>query len=160
MQFVKNVILDKDIIDYVLNNNGVRKPELPIKDYQSENYQRWIKAGYDMSKIGWNFFTGSDFDRPIVLPFDNDNISWWFSKLNPGDMFPMHVDSYSENKQIKRYWIACKDYEPGHIFLYGDKVLTGYSAGDMFEFTDNNILHAAVNVGFTPKISLQISIEV
>lgn len=159
MKFVSNIELDSEIIDFVLNNPGTRKPELPVKDFQNENYQRWVNSGYDLRKIGWNFFTGSDLPRPFKLPFEG-NVSWWFSKLNPGDLFPMHVDSYSESKTIKRYWVACKDYEPGHIFVYGDKVLTDYKKGDMYEFTDNNILHAAVNVGFTPKVTLQISIEV
>ena len=162
MQFVSNYkqLIEQRTIDYMLNNKGVRKPEFPLVDYQMENYLRWTNNGYNMDRIGWNFFTGIDFPWEIQLPFNNVNIRWWFSKLDVGDMFPLHTDTFDTSKTVKRFWMAYTDYQPGHIFTCGNKVLTDYVAGDMFEFTDPDMIHGSCNIGFSPKISLQICIEI
>jgi hypothetical protein len=81
---------------------------------------------------------------------------WWFSKLNPGDFFPMHVDHFKTEKNVQRFWMACQDHQMGHVFAYDNSVLQDYRAGDMYEFTDSGMWHAAANLGFAPKISLQI----
>jgi len=159
MKFVKNIGIHQETLDYIISTTGIRKPELPIKDYQLKDYSKWVDAGYDLNRIGWEFYTGDSFNWTVPLPFEG-NISWWFSKLNPGDIFPMHVDTYNETVNVKRYWVAYTDYQPGHIFTYDNILLTDYKAGDMFEFTDPTMNHGACNIGFTPKISLQISIKV
>jgi hypothetical protein len=44
----------------------------------------------------------------------------------------------------------------GHVFAYDNSVLQDYRAGDMYEFTNSGMWHGAANLGFNPKISLQI----
>ena len=72
-------------------------------------------------------------------------------------MFPMHQDLFKENKpNIRRFWMAMQDSKLGHVFVYEDTTLKNYRAGDLFEFEDPNAWHAACNLGFEPKVSLQI----
>jgi len=151
---VSNIVIEK-----IIKNIGDVRPTDTTQNHQSEVYKKWVEAGYDIKKLRWEFYDHRHLGNDINLPFDQV-YHWWFSKLNPGDMFPMHVDSYSDNIKLKRFWMAYQDYQPGHIFTYADKILTNYQAGDLFEFEDNQIWHGAVNIGFLPKISLQIATNI
>lgn len=152
----KHLIEDRTVI-HMLNNKGIDKPNPTPLAHQHEIYTKWIEAGYDINKLHWEFFTGDSFNWDIKLPFDGP-VRWWFSKLRPGEIFPYHIDTYPDNANAKRYWMAITDYEPGHIFTYGSKVLTDYVCGDMFEFDDSKMYHGACNIGFNPKISMQLVI--
>jgi hypothetical protein len=71
---------------------------------------------------------------------------------------PMHVDphtNYQENSN--RFWIPLQDWESGHIFMYEDQAITSYSEGDVWTYDNPNALHGAANIGFTPRVVLQIS---
>ena len=70
-------------------------------------------------------------------------------------MFPFHIDTFPGEQKVTRYWIACEDHEPGHIFMYDNQVLSNYKAGDVFEITPG-LWHGAANIGFTTKLSLQL----
>jgi hypothetical protein len=152
-------IFEPEALEFIINNQGDIRPQTTIADYQSENFRQWKSAGFDMNKIRWEVFSGDtpNFNFSVSLPF-RGNIKWWFAKLNPGDMFPLHLDTFPENENVRRYWIACQDYSPGHIFAYDDKILTGYKAGDTFMFDHNTVLHGSANIGFIPKISLQVAV--
>lgn len=155
MKFIKNInqYIDPKMLETMLTTTGVVKPALEVHDYQQEIASKWSSAGIDMKKIGWEFFNSDNLTN-LTLPFKR--YSWWCSKLKPGDMFPMHIDTYPDNESITRYWVALQDHMPGHIFMYDKQVLTDYKAGDMFLFEDNKCWHGAANLGFVPKISLQI----
>lgn len=156
MRFVKNVDIDKDALAFMLRHKGVPKPNLETEAHQYSTYHLWIAKGYDVKKLYWESFSGENFPWPVKIPVEG---SWWFSKLPPGSVFPMHQDTYSNTEASQRFWIACQDYEPGHIFTYGDKILTGYKAGDMFEFEDPLEWHGAANCGLSTKISLQVVVN-
>ena len=149
--------VDSETIKFIIDNKGELRPKPTVTDYQSDSYSKWTEAGFDMNKIKWEVFSGDVFNFRVNLPFKG-NIKWWFVKLNPGDMFPLHLDTFPEKENIRRYWMACQDYEPGHIFAYDDKILTGYKAGDVFMFDHSTVWHGSTNLGFTPKISLQIAV--
>lgn len=155
MKFVKNIIqhINPLIVETMLTTSGISKPETNVHDYQQEISKRWIESGIDLKKIGWEFFNDNNLVS-LELPFKRYN--WWCSKLKPGDMFPMHIDVYPEEDSVTRYWVALQDHLPGHIFMYDTSVLTDYKAGDMFLFEDNKCWHGAANLGFIPKLSLQI----
>jgi hypothetical protein len=152
-------IFEPEALQFILANQGDLRPQTNIDSYQLDNFGKWKSAGYDMSKIRWEVFSGDTpkFNFKISLPFKG-TIKWWFAKLHPGDMFPLHLDTFPNNINVRRYWIACQDYIPGHIFAYDDKILTGYKAGDVFMFDHSTVLHGSANIGFTPKISLQVAV--
>jgi hypothetical protein len=155
MKFIKNIPIDQQALDFMLNNTGSKRPVIPPADYQKEAADIWTTAGYDTSQLYWESFSRENFPFTVDMPFKEN---WWFSKLLPGGVFPYHQDIYPTLKPKSRLWIACQDHQPGHIFSYGDNVLTGYKAGDVFEFQDTSVWHGAANCGLSPKISLQVVI--
>jgi hypothetical protein len=50
-----------------------------------------------------------------------------------------------------------QDWEPGHIFVYDDKIATNYKAGDMFEWSDPMTVHGPANIGYHTRYTLQIT---
>lgn len=159
MKYVGNfkTWISPKIINTILESPGDRRPEENIKDHKKNLSKIWFDAGYNQNKIGWSIYDKSHFTDQLVLPeIFNDGGHWWFCKLNPGDVFPLHQDLYQNPQNGKRYWMACQDHHPGHIFFYKDKCLNNYSAGDLFVFENQNDWHGSCNIGFIPKISLQI----
>lgn len=151
--------IDPEIIKIILDTNGERRPKPQPGEYEQATVNRWRAAGIDMSKIGWEFYYNEHISKDhIELPIDINSrqYKWWFSKLNPGDMLPMHTDHFESANNVQRFWMACQDHQPGHVFTYDGKFLEGYQAGDMFELSPANIEHGAANLGTVPKISLQI----
>ncbi len=152
--------IDPDIINTILTTSGERRPLPVVSEKEMPTHNKWVNAGIDPKKIGWEFFYNEHVNRPhIELPINpgTRKYKWWFSKLNPGDLLPLHVDLYPETMtNVQRFWMACQDHEPGHIFYNGDEALNNYKAGDLFEFPAADSWHGAANLGFTPKISFQI----
>ena len=150
--------IDLEIMNTMINSSGEKRPldEDTTVERKQEVLQKWLLAGYDIKKLSWEFFYKEhvgDIKPPIST---NLRYKWWFSKMNPGDMFPLHIDSFPYNEtKIKRYWMAMQDILPGHVFIHNGKPLI-YSAGDMYEFDDARDWHGAVNIGFIPKISYQL----
>jgi hypothetical protein len=62
-----------------------------------------------------------------------------------------------EVKNPVRYTMFLKDFEPGHIFVYDDRVAANYKAGDMFEWSDPMTLHGPANIGYNTRYTLQIT---
>ena len=52
-----------------------------------------------------------------------------------------------------------QDWEPGHIFAYDDKMLSNYKAGDLYEWSDPECVHGPTNIGYTPRLTLQITLH-
>jgi hypothetical protein len=50
-----------------------------------------------------------------------------------------------------------QDWEPGHVFVYEDKVNPVYKKGDIFEWSDPELLHGVVNLSFNSRYTLQIT---
>jgi hypothetical protein len=150
--------LDDTVISLIRNGTGERRPKISNEGYQDQTLEKWKIAGYDLSKLGWEFFYNEHIGRDhIDLPINpgTKKYKWWFSKLNPGDFFPMHVDHFKTETNVVRYWMACEDYKLGHVFVYDDGVLQKYQAGDLYEFP-MSMWHGAANLGFEPKISFQM----
>jgi hypothetical protein len=113
-----------------------------------------------------------NFTLPNLIP-SQASIVWWFSKLNPGEYQFTHYDAIllgvahdnpeftnvgSAKKLInpKRYTMFLQDYEPGHAFIYEDKMSANYKKGDIFEWSNPETLHGVANVSFTPRYTLQL----
>lgn len=162
MEYIGNFSdwIDDSIIKQIINFPGDRRPKKEISQYENLVEKRWQEVGFDPEKLGWEIYFSENLNiQTISLPINpgSKKFKWWYTKLLPGDLFPLHVDVYPEDrKNIERYWLACEDYEPGHIFINENFVLDQYKKGDMYKFNDPNSWHAAANIGFTPKISYQL----
>ena len=117
--------------------------------------QKLTEVNYNLKGARWEMYYQDHLKFDASSIFKNV-VKWWFVKLNPGDMFPYHIDTYENTKQLKRFWIACEDYKPGHVFFTGNQMLTKYSAGDIFEFNASAEWHGACNLSLEPKITLQV----
>ena len=95
-------------------------------------------------------------DVPAFFP-NVVKYKWWITKMMPRQFMPMHYDAFKEKISLLRLWIPLQDYEPGHVFIYDNKLMADYKAGDMYEY-NNEILHGAANIGFSPRLTLLISI--
>lgn len=85
---------------------------------------------------------------------------WWFVKLNPGQMQAMHIDPHLvEVKNPVRYTMFLEDFQPGHIFVYDDKMISNYKAGDVYEWSDPMIVHGVVNIGYNTRYTLQVTMH-
>lgn len=95
-----------------------------------------------------------------ALPENRKNLFWWFVKLLPGEMQAMHIDPHLvEVSNPVRYTMFLQDYEPGHIFVYENKMISDYRAGDMYEWSDPMIVHGVVNIGYNTRYTLQITMH-
>jgi hypothetical protein len=117
-----------------------------------------INANYDINNVLWYTYTCDNLNFNINPPWCdiNNKIYWWIIKQNPGQCMPVHVDPSGRNNKIKRFWVALQNYEIGHIFLYKNKIISDYVVGDVYEFDDYLAEHGSTNIGFNPRISLQI----
>ena len=153
-----------------INSTGEIRPNPKMSesaeknDYIAQQKEAWEQAGYTIfnGSIQWEMFYQMHFEETLDLGsiniFKGKNTNWWIAKVMPGKCFPMHVDSFDRSHtNIERYWIALDDHEWGHIFMIGDEILTGYKKGDIFKFDDS--MHGAMNVGLTPKLSLQVLVS-
>lgn len=149
--------IPKSVIESIKNMNGDIRPS--ADDIFSSNKSIVMKTladvNYNLKGARWEMYYENHLTFNVPDIFKNVE-KWWFVKLNPGDMFPYHVDTYDKTKNLKRFWVACEDYKPGHVFFSGSDILTKYSAGDIFEFDASTEWHGACNLSLEPKITLQI----
>lgn len=177
MQYIGNFIdrIPNGLIQTVLDNDGEVTPVYqPDKWQGTPEIEAALKeveaAGYDKLDYTFHQYTDStDCMQPFVedmqwLSFDNilpkpyEQYHWWIVKYNPGDMQPMHVDPHVRGmKECLRYTMMLTDFEEGHILTHNDFMLNDYRAGDLFVWEDYYCLHGAVNIGYNPRISLQVS---
>lgn len=155
--------IQQDWLDFIKSNQGIAKPnEQKTVESQEEQgqFDKLIKAGYDPTAIYHYVFHEGNFTLNIPQPpWDTtSNYKWWFTKMLPGNFMPMHLDAHVLHlPNSKRYWVALQDWEPGHIFMYEDIVITDYKMGDVYVYDDQAALHGAANIGYNPRYILQIS---
>lgn len=149
--------IKQEYIDFLLSNNGTPRPN-GGKNPDCEEFRIAPTVGYDMSATWWYFYDPSDFPFELTPPFEgNRKWIWWFIKMLPGNYMPMHRDPhvYADDriKDCKRYWMPLQDYQDGHVFIYDNKMITDYHAGDLYAYDDANAIHGACNIGYTPRLT-------
>lgn len=149
--------INSDLRQQVLDTVGQARPRdwPPAFAVESAEYARAEQAGYDLSAIHWWIYEETELG-PIELPLVN-RYHWWITKLYPGQYMPMHTDPHTHEESCKRYWIPLQDYEPGHIFIYKDTLMTKYSANDVFVYKNAQDSHGAANIGHAPRVVLQVT---
>lgn len=146
----------------VLNSRGDGRPaEGQISDTpeMEQEYQKARAAGYKDNEIYFWMFDkkNSSIDIPQP-PFLEGKYHWWITKMLPGNFMPIHVDPHTlYQKNSNRFWMPLQDWQPGHIFMYENQVITDYKAGDVWIYDNPAALHGAANIGYVPRIVLQIS---
>ncbi len=92
------------------------------------------------------------------VPETRNNLNWWFIKLYPGEFQIMHIDPHTVDvKNLVRYTVFLQDWEPGHIFVWDDKYIANYKAGDMYEWSNPMTVHGPANIGYHTRYTLQIT---
>lgn len=152
-------------IDYMKENDGFGYPRDFTDSRKNENgiQKCIIDSEWDMSCVCCISFEQTNFPFKVdSLPIDTTgwDYEWWFLKLKPGMGQPWHQDySMDEHyKETKRFWMPLQDYEGGHLFIYGDRVLTDYKKGDVYEYTDNDVWHTAASLGRRTRLTLNMTL--
>jgi hypothetical protein len=119
--------------------------------YKDNTFQQFFKVS--------NPFRDTPIELP-ELPQTRNEIFWWIVKLKPGQYQTVHQDPhlYTSVNPV-RYTLFLQDWEPGHIFIYNNKTISNYKAGDLFEWDDPIMEHAVVNASLNTRYSLQISMQ-
>ena len=163
MQFIGNFNnwIDPHWIEYILANRGDGRPkegQQPNTPEMEEEYRRARLAGYRDDSIYFWMFDKNNTNFDIDPPFITGPSHWWITKMLPGNFMPMHRDPHTQYEtDSQRYWVPLQDWQPGHIFMYEDQVITNYRCGDVWQYAEAGALHGAANIGHTPRIVLQIS---
>lgn len=133
----------------------------PILDeYRTKAELGYSKDLYFFHQLNANSPEIKDFNFSFFnLPKERKNINWWFVILYPGEFQSIHIDpQLTEVKNPVRYTLFLEDWQPGHIFVYEDKILTNYKAGDLYEWSDPMTVHAPANIGYSTRYTLQITL--
>ena len=161
MEYVGNYIdiIPNGLIDYLLSNTGQPRPN-SVSTEDKDDYATYAKgksAGYNLSATYWHIFERQDVPMSITPTWTKGESHWWITKMMPGDIMPMHEDPPTLKNDCKRYWMPLQDYENGHVFIIKDKLITNYSAGDVFVYDVAQDNHGAANIGYTPRFVLQVT---
>ena len=131
-----------------------------------DEFREKARPGYSNGKHNFQQFQNKSQDMQSFkfelpdLPNSRKYIFWWFIKLLPGQMQTMHIDPHLiEVADPVRYTMFLEDWQPGHIFTYDDKIITNYKAGDLYEWSDPMTLHGVVNIGYTTRYTMQITMH-
>ena len=106
-------------------------------------------------------------DEILKLPmFDKwDNILIGFTLLTPGQVLPLHYDTYTRTKKvfhlneshsITRFVIFLEDSKDGHMFEIEDTIIKKWKRYDYVSWTDKT-LHGAYNLGTENRYTLQVT---
>jgi hypothetical protein len=161
MQLVNNISewIPDWLINFLLQKSVGEITPTCEEHYEHYLAKMWKEKGYDLNRLRFTFFYKNHFPQEIVLPnFFKNVVEVWCSKLEVGDLIPLHEDAYTYDYQnIERYWIALQDWKYGHIFQHKDEIITKYKCGDVFKFDNAKDIHGACNFGYEPKLSIQVS---
>jgi hypothetical protein len=162
MEFVGNYNhwIKQEYIDYMMLNTGTPRPG-GGRNPDSEEFRKAKEHGYNLDQVYWYIFELDTFPFDITLPFEVDlDSQWWAIKMNPGNFMPVHRDPHTYDPTLfdtKRYWMALQDWEPGHIFMYEDKVLANYKKGDVYSYPNAQAVHCACNIGNRTRLTFHFS---
>ena len=143
----------------ILNSPGYGRPRDWKADSQEEEltYKKALDAGYKLTDVHFWLYEKTNLSFDIDPPWTGTNIHWWFTKMYPGQYTPMHSDPHTFENNCVRYWVPMQDYESGHVFIYKNELIKDYRAGDVFIYDDSQDIHGAANLGYSPRIVLQVT---
>lgn len=134
-----------------------------------QSVQQWRAAGFTQTR-----FTGDMYDMRRPEPkwidafrdqFAWSIFSWSVYRMGPGTVLPNHADTYNrfrmlhqiqEVNHIFRAVVFLEDWQSGHYAEYDGRALVNWKQGD-WVIWQGDTQHAAANVGFTDRYTLQIT---
>lgn len=172
MEYIGNYAewITPSLMEHLKTSNGDTTPVWQPDRWQGhpllDQYREMARPGYSHKAHDFQQFNEGSKDMSNFaislpdLPKQRKLCFWWFVKLLPGQMQAMHIDPHLvEVKDPVRYTMFLEDFQPGHIFVYDDKMISNYKAGDVFEWSDPMIVHGVVNIGYNTRYTLQITMH-
>lgn len=159
-------------------DNSFKELEYIKQSITQEELDTWTSMGYDHVKS----FTGSMFDNRNPMPdwvnnfkilfkgkhssLPYKNMTYTFYRMDTLEIMPVHSDHYrtyikmnnANPENIRRILVMLEDWKPGHYLEIDGVGITSWIAGDYFIW-ENNVPHAASNIGVEPRYTLQITCE-
>lgn len=134
-----------------------------------EEIDAWVSKGYDYVKS----YSGEMYDNRNPMPnwvetfkklLDFKNLTFTFYKMNTLEIMPEHVDHFrtylrltgAEKESVYRILVMLEDWKPGHYLEVDGTGIVNWVAGDYFVW-ENDVPHAAANIGVDPRYTLQIT---
>lgn len=157
-----------ELMNYLELNDGETRPVYQPDKWKDhpllEEFNEKCRVAYSHKNCEFQQFAEKDMNGlSIILPELSQKRQygyWWFIKLNPGQMQPMHIDPFLvQVKNPVRYSLFLQDYIPGHIYVWDDKMISNYKKGDLFEWDDPMCIHGCTNISFVPRYTLQITLH-
>lgn len=172
MKYINNYSswITPELLNHLITHTGditpVWQPDRWTGHPLLEEYREMARPVYSQNTPLFQQFNAKSKDMQefdIVLPeFPEQRkyCHWWFVKLLPGQMQAMHIDPHLiEVKNPVRYTMFLEDFQPGHIFVYDDKMISNYKAGDVYEWSDPMMVHGVVNIGYNNRYTLQVTMH-
>jgi hypothetical protein len=152
--------------------SGVGEGQTPFK-HDTLKYYNFEKEYFDPTDL--------DYDRyPIISKTDiigpkmtkmveafklEGPLSYTCHVQFTGQVFPYHIDFFHRRnnyvnippEKIARYMIMLTDWEPGHMFGYGNFQYTGWKAGDFSTLLHAHTPHYSANGAYNPRVMLLIT---
>lgn len=172
MQYIGNYkwwVTDK-LMNHLATHDGDARPVWQPERWQGhpilDTFREMCRKGYSTKNYTFQQFNTNTADMKNFeinlpdLPAKRKHCHWWFIKLLPGQMQPMHIDPHLVDvKNPVRYTLFLEDYHPGHIFVWDDKIASNYKSGDLYEWSDPMIVHGCVNISYNTRYTLQITMH-
>jgi len=153
--------IKQEWVDYLLVHDGTLRPKTASENPDTEEFRIATSVGYDLTQTWWHHYCNTSCPLLISPPIPTDKeYMWWFIKLLPGGMMPVHRDPHvtEDGKyNVTRYWMPLQDYVPGHVFVYNNIFMTDYKAGDLWAYSDANEIHGACNISYVPRLTFQFT---
>lgn len=120
-----------DLLQQMIDILQVEKPTANV-NYQTPN---------NITRLHFDIMTTflGEHDDLSSVPFDR-------TTLQPVGMKP-----------LRRFFVALKDWEDGHVFQMGTEQWAGWRKGDVIDFHWRGVPHSTANTGFTDRALLKVS---
>lgn len=97
----------------------------------------------------------NDIIQDFSLPCIKERVGLRLHTLRPGMIITMSQEC-NFNSIYRKYWASLQDYVPGHVFVYNNTLISGYKAGDVFQYLNINDQYGAANISLTDFKFLEI----
>lgn len=140
MKYIGNCLslLPEGFLEYLTTSTNT---EEVIESYQEFTFN---ECGFNFDVVSLN----------LLESRKNNNIK--IIKLDPG--YKKFISKDLTGQNLIRYSIPLKDWEIGHIYAYGDEMLSGYKAGDIYKWDDPTVEYGFVNIGYSTTYMLSIDL--
>lgn len=145
-------------------------------DYKSrpltsqDDEKKWIEQGHgyfrNLNGMDYNMKDGMpEYAMRFLTLFDWKDQGLVYFKMLQGDALPEHQDQYiyyrklfhiEDPNQIFRCIIFLEDWKSGHYFEIDKHCISNWRQGD-YVCWNNDVPHAAANIGTEPRYTIQIT---